>query len=472
MRASCVLASTLVAAASAATIQSNLSPTQDPGVYPGDDVNPPNGWSTLPNIPGARADNSTLVVGRGNATLMHYIDESYDASKIKRAVIQIHGENRDGWNQWIYADLAAKRAASGGSFSRDEVVVMAPQFFITVDDGAYPFDSTLKTTTVSSESDIAKLTSTSTSRTPQATLRSNMQLKKRQSRPVIVEKISTSQVMIWKTVEWGDGSPAYEPNNSRGAGSFDALDAAVNFFLDRERFPELRKVVVAGFSLGGQLVNRYATFRYNTPDDNRVIYWVSSPNSFVYLTGNRPASIGKDCRRSYADYKYGLNGTLPQYVTKADNELTASQLITRYLSRTVYYLCGVKDRTAGNSDCAANAQGLHHVSKMFHWTNEYLPLLPGSTGVRGKLPSNSLLRWVDQTGHEDWKLINSDPGIELAWLKGFNADGSDATAPPSNGVTAADTPTINAASASAALSLSKAGLAAFVLGVSLLPSLI
>ncbi|TKY90722.1 hypothetical protein EX895_000720 [Sporisorium graminicola] len=440
-------AASLVGAA--ASSSAPFSPSSDPGIFPGDSDNPLDGWRSLPEIAGARIDNSTLIVGQGSATLLHYIDADYDPKKIKRAVIQIHGENRDSWNQWIYSDLSAKRAATGGSFNRDEVVVMAPMFFNTRDQGAYPYDSNL---------DLANSGATSTqdtAATPTARRRSwayatdaasasgferRANVVERGHFRIPLQKVSTTEVMIWKSVEWGDGSPAYEPVNAAGAGSFDALDAAVNFFLDKSRFPHLRNVVVAGFSLGAQLTNRYATFRNETSQDNRIIFWISSPNAFVYLDDSRPAKIGASCAKTYTYYKYGLNGTLPQYYLQSSQQLSPSQLISRYLSRTVYYLVGMKDTGAGLDSCSPNAQGSGHLDKMYYWTQQVVPLLPGSTGKEGKLPPNNLVRFVDDTGHQDWKVITSDPGVETLWLKKWYANGTDANAPQSNGVVAAKTP--------------------------------
>ncbi|KAJ1030194.1 hypothetical protein NDA16_001105 [Ustilago loliicola] len=425
----------------AASSSDNFSPKSDPGVYPTGDQNPPNGWTSLPDIDGARIDNSTLVASSGSGTLLHYIDSDYDPSKIKRAVIQIHGENRDAWNQWIYADLSAKRAASGGSFNRDEVVVMAPMFFNTADEGAYPFDLTLDAgDAVTSTQDTAATPTDRRNAVLQTGWSQRRTMERRGRHKIPLQKVSTTEVMIWKSVEWGDGSPAYEPANADGAGSFEALDAAVSFFLDRQRFPHLRKVVVAGFSLGAQLTNRYATFRNDASQDSRIIFWISSPNSFVYLNGERPRKIGRACSTSYAQYKYGLNGTLPSYYTSSSDPPSPSGLISRYLSRTIFYLVGMKDTSSGLDSCAPNAQGLGHLDKMWYWTQQVIPALPGSTGREGRLPENNLVRWVDDTGHEDWKIITSDPGVETLWLKQWYSNGTDAKAPASNGVVGAKTP--------------------------------
>ncbi len=100
----------------------------------------------------------------------------------------------------------------------------------------------------------------------------------------------------------------------------------------------------------------------------------------------------------------------------------------------------MNDRGAGLDSCAPNSQGLGHLQKVYYWTQQIVPLLPGSTGVKGQLPSNMLVRFVEDTGHQDWKVITSDPGVETLMLKHWYNNGSDANASSSSGVEAGETP--------------------------------
>lgn len=449
---------------------------------------------------------------------LHYIDAQYDPTKIKRVVIQIHGDNRDAWNQWLYADLAANRAAQGGTVKREEILVMAPQFFITDDYGAYPFTLAPVPTPSSSSSSSASSTATSTrsrssdrnrlaeeestssarSRNTRSSESSSTSPAKRALGPIstactshrlqvrasrhhssvdAIEKRadaasdgipeSSSEVLIWANSGWGQGDAAVEPPGVGETGTFDALDAAVGYFLDRNRFPVLTKVVVAGFSLGGQLTQRYAAFRPADEDESRVNYWVSSPNSFVYFNDTRPLRPGRTCRDNYNDYKYGLGGTLPDYVTNATNPVTdPAAILSRYLSRTIIYLCGERDKTAGVSDCPSDCQGSHHVSKMAYWTERVLPYLPGST-MDGTLPATSSVHWIGKTSHQDWKIINSDPGVYSLFLQGYNDDGTDAAAPPSNGVVGVKSPRAESSPAGRTLPSGQLSLSALVVATSI-----
>jgi hypothetical protein len=114
--------------------------------------------------------------------------------------------------------------------------------------------------------------------------------------------------MVWSvksSAGWGMGSQAILPTDSK-VGSFEALDAALHFFHDTTRFPALNNVVIAGFSMGAQLVQRYSVFRADITEDSRTKYWISSPASFVYLNDSRPASSSDISSCSgYNDYKVG-----------------------------------------------------------------------------------------------------------------------------------------------------------------------
>lgn len=86
----------------------------DPGVYPGGPGRSHTGWISLPSVAGARYDATSLVVSQYavdgrlksvranvNATLPFYITDTFDATKVKRIVLQLSGQNRDSWNQWL-----------------------------------------------------------------------------------------------------------------------------------------------------------------------------------------------------------------------------------------------------------------------------------------------------------------------------------------------------------------------------------
>ncbi|KAE8212934.1 hypothetical protein CF327_g3470 [Tilletia walkeri] len=371
------------------------------------------GWNALPSVPGAII--TELPIGDRNATLTVYQTDpsSYNASKIIRAVIMVAGMDRVGWNEWIYLNASLTRAAQGGEVDPSTVVLAAPEFLTIPDAGAYPVDS---------------------------------------------EGAPTSSALVWNGVAWGAGQNAVFPDkalmaglpygtsleggSSRtkrkmkdpserdgpGVGSFDALDSLVAIYLDRSRFPNLNRVVLGGFSLGGQLVQRYSLLRETTRDDNRMTYWLSSPGSFLYLNSTRPGSIGKGCKSTYNSYKYGLEGSLPSYVRDTDPNILGQRLA----SRTVRYLVGLLDTIAGDNSCEAKSQGSDHIRKMLNWAQYAAPYWPGAPGD-GSLPPNTTLSLIRNTGHVDRQIIQSDPGVATLFLEDYPSAGSNATAPPSNG---------------------------------------
>ncbi|PWN45147.1 hypothetical protein IE81DRAFT_364508 [Ceraceosorus guamensis] len=401
----------LVAARKQSTSSDSSGPSDsDPGIYPGGKDGFTDGWSVLPNVTGARLDMAGLRVGDDAAAqsadssdgaitttttpmLPYYITDKYDSNTIKRAVIQIHGDNRDAWNQWLYADLALDRAVQGGTVKREEVAIMAPQFLTTIDYLAYG---------------------------------------------AISEAVApASSLMVWNATadDWGDGFPPIFPARST-VGAFDALDSALDFFLDRQTFPNLVTVVLAGFSMGGQLVQRYAMFRNEADqeDEERIHYWIGAPASFVYLNDSRPETVRR-CK-DFNEYKYGLEGTLPPYL---DGRPKAEDLGPRYVSRRTNYLVGTRDKIDGDPRCEADAQGRTHLNKTRFWVEDVVPYLPGAPG-NGQLPVNSTIDYVSKVSHQDWRVIASDAGVQRLFLDDYSAiapaagdQSTSARAPPSNG---------------------------------------
>ncbi len=102
----------------------------DPGIFPGGKSSfLRDGWRVLPPIEGAYIDNSTFKVDDKGSFLTAYVTKDYNASKIKRAVIQVHGMYRDSWNQFTYVSNSLKAAASRQVIQEDEALIITPMFF-------------------------------------------------------------------------------------------------------------------------------------------------------------------------------------------------------------------------------------------------------------------------------------------------------------------------------------------------------
>src|ERR1700756_5964144 len=92
-----------------------------------------------------------------------------------------------------------------------------------------------------------------------------------------------ADTLHWSPEGWEGGDPAEGP---QPRGSFDALDAILARLADRHLFPDLKQVVVAGHSGGGQVVQRYAIATKGEmalkAAQIGVRYVVANPSSYAY----------------------------------------------------------------------------------------------------------------------------------------------------------------------------------------------
>jgi hypothetical protein len=161
---------------------------------------------------------------------------------------------------------------------------------------------------------------------------------------------------------WRSGGVA--ANNDKLT-SFDFIDEILLKLARKDSFPNLRAIVVAGHSAGGQFVNRYEMAnRIHETLGVPVTYIVANPSSYAYLDNTRPVGEGGVNFRAYSDsrncttfdhWPYGFQGR-----TGYTAKLTDDQLRKQQASRPVTYLLGELDTLplAGfDSSCPAMAQG-------------------------------------------------------------------------------------------------------------------
>jgi pimeloyl-ACP methyl ester carboxylesterase len=235
-------------------------------------------------------------------------DWSRPLPNIHRAIVVVHGIERNA------ADYARNMLALGPP---PDALVIAPQFLAPEDIAAHQL--------------------------PDATLRWNYDL-------------------------WAGGDPAMGPV---ALSAFDGLDAILAKLADRAIFPGLSQVVLAGFSAGGQVVQRYAIVGRGEAalrqSGIRLRFIVGSPSSFVYFGNERPlpdgtlaAFAGAAACPSYNRWKYGFAGDMPPYVAAAAS-MGVSALETRYATRDVVYLVGGADTNPDHKyldkSCAGEAEG-------------------------------------------------------------------------------------------------------------------
>jgi pimeloyl-ACP methyl ester carboxylesterase len=295
------------------------------------------------------ADSRIAVGDRATLPLYLSADWSKPLPEINRAVLILHGRLRD-------ADVyfrSAKTAQAAAGDAGNAAIMIVPQFLAGIDVDAYQL--------------------------PPETLR-------------------------WTLEGWEGGEPARGPTS---ASSFDALDAILAKLADRNIFPNLKQVVVAGHSGGAQVVQRYAIAGKGeatlTARGIAVRYVVANPSSYAYFDDRRPEpSIAASCP-GYNNWKYGMDDR-PAYLAGP----TISALEQAYVSRRVIYLLGTRDTNpnhpALDKTCMAEAEGPYRYAR----GHAYAAVMQARDAGT---PRHSL--WdVPGVGHDGDKMLTSPCGLK------------------------------------------------------------
>lgn len=296
--------------------------------------------------PVAALANQSLDVAQG-ARLLLFASADLTARhpEVTRAVIVLHGYRRDADN-YFATGLAARDAAGPAG---DGALVVAPQFLTGTDAERYGLPA---------------------------------------------------DVLRWSPEGWEGGDDAVAP---RALSSFDALDAILARLGDRTLFPNLSRLVVAGHSGGGQVVQRYAVL--SRAGDAlgrrgvRVSYVVANPSSYAWFTPDRPEPVA-GCP-GYDRWKYGMRDP-PRYAAGAE----AAALEAAYVARPVTYLLGGRDtdpdHPALDRSCMAEAQGPFRLARgLFYWQ-----------ALRARHPDlHQPLVVVPGVGHSGRRMLGSACGL-------------------------------------------------------------
>jgi pimeloyl-ACP methyl ester carboxylesterase len=211
------------------------------------------------------------------------------------------------------------------------------------------------------------------------------------------------ETLRWSLEGWEGGEPALGPTP---ASSFEALDAILARLADRKIFPNLKQVVVAGHSGGGQVVQRYAIATQGeaalTAANIGVRYVVANPSSYAYFSAERPEpQIAAVCT-GYNDWKYGMEAR-PPYLAAA----TPASLEQRYVARKVIYLLGTRDTNpdhpALDKSCMAEAEGPYRYVRGHSYAS--------TMAKRDGGAPNHLVWDVEGVGHDGDRMLTSPCGL-------------------------------------------------------------
>ncbi|KAE9988915.1 hypothetical protein EG328_005625 [Venturia inaequalis] len=328
--------------------------------YAGDKIN-----NTLPAVAGAELAFFKIRDSKNqNATLLNYYSLASNGAQInpaniKRTVIVIHGLLRDPY-LYINNVMQALGQVNDSSINKDNVAMIAPYFPNGDDKGVgYPWTTGLS-----------------------------------------AGKGSTSNALVWSGSQWASGAdnqyPVY-PTNITTISSYDVLDQLIQYFDNSALFPNMNQIVIAGHSLGGQTVQRYA--------------------AVGNLLKTRP--FDHSTCATYDDWRFGFSNYNNRYGSALVAQGRAAAL-ARINSRRVTYARGTLDFGDDSSNCAPNATGTNRGERFFNLIKQF-PISCANPKVAGG--ACSTVDYV-KLGHDAGGMMSSPAGVARLFKDNFNGDGS------------------------------------------------
>ena len=232
--------------------------------------------------------------------------------------------------------------------------------------------------------------------------------------------------LLWTCSSWQQGAAA---QNTPAIAANMAIDMLVAHVL--QQFPAVQTVTIAGFSAGGQLVQRYIGFAALAPRPAHLRYVVGSPSSWLYFDPERPLptrggqttdwatctadpataceftlalpATGSDTCPGYHQWKYGTSHW-PAYGRSAAEARAA------YGAADVTYLLGAQDMGTGkgaaysvlDTTCQAQLQGPYRLQRGLAYAAYDNTKLAGGT--------HRLMAPVAGCGHDVRCVFTSDVG--------------------------------------------------------------
>ncbi len=211
---------------------------------------------------------------------------------------------------------------------------------------------------------------------------------------------------------WRSGGMA---ENDPKLTSFDFVDEILRKLARKQAFPNLKSIVVAGHSAGGQFVNRYEMAnRVHETLGVPVTYVVANPSSYAYLDPTRPTAEnaasfrpfgdGRNCT-TYDHWPYGLEGRTG-YAGKESDEQLKKQLAAR---PTTYLIGEIDILPLGgfDSSCPAMAQGPTRRARGEAFAKF----------VKEKYGAEHKLRIVSECGHNARCMFTSEEALPILFPK-------------------------------------------------------
>jgi len=235
---------------------------------------------------------------------------------------------------------------------------------------------------------------------------------------------STSNCIVWKGSQWSAGANNQYPKASTTVSSFEVLDQLIRYFDNTTMFPNMKQIVIAGHSLGGQTVARYAEIGNVFETKSKVTYWIGNPNSYAWLSAGRPiASLISSCP-TYDNYRDGFNN-FTQYPMSYAASLVASgrdAIVARWNSRSKAFARGMLDFGDDSSNCNPYTIGANRNERFFNLVKQFPPSCPDPTGQTGSCDTVDYIN----AGHDAGQMFADPAGRARLFTDNFYGNGSRA----------------------------------------------
>ncbi|WP_050478483.1 hypothetical protein [Herbaspirillum rhizosphaerae] len=223
----------------------------------------------------------------------------------------------------------------------------------------------------------------------------------------------SAATLLWQESGWQQG---YDARSPAPISTFAVMDALFARLADRRLFPNLKDVVLAGHSAGGQFVQRYAVagraMQNLAGADIHVRYVVANPASYLYFDNRRPqpdgsfADVSANCP-AVSTWNNGFASKLPTYL---EQPVSPADLERNYLQRDVVYLLGTADNDP-NADalglsCGYKSQGATRLERghaYFRYIN--------AAAEAARLPQRHRLLEVPDVAHRTYAMYHSACGL-------------------------------------------------------------
>jgi len=191
-----------------------------------------------------------------------------------------------------------------------------------------------------------------------------------------------SAALVWWDDHWAGGATNQYPPSRKFVSSFDVLDQLVQYYGNKAMFPNIHQIVVAGHSMGAQMVHRYAAVGKTSAQlgiTTPVSYWIGDPNSYVWFATDRPLSTSKCAADIYDNWREGFTRYVPYGSAHSTNMMYNTALVAQgrdallanYQSRTIAHARAIQDHGDYSDDCAPYTTGQDRNERFFTFIKRF-----------------------------------------------------------------------------------------------------